>query len=108
VEPTLSDDEATTLLGMSALVDRAGYAPPDAAWTPTYDLNIGAAEGWRWKAAAVAGKVDFSADGGSYQRSQQHAMCLAQAQAYARKVAVALPVVSTLVDEAAEQAADWV
>lgn len=45
-------------------------------WIPTYDLNAAAADVWQEKGAMVAPDHDFSADGGSYQRSQTytHAM----------------------------------
>lgn len=39
-------------------------------WIPTYDLNAAAAEIWDQKAGAIAGNFDFTADGGSYHRSQ--------------------------------------
>lgn len=39
-------------------------------WIPTYDLNAAAADIWTEKGAAVAACYDFSADGGSYNRSQ--------------------------------------
>ena len=50
------------------------------AWVPTYDLHAAAADVWNEKAAALAHLYDFSADGGSYSRSQG----VAQAQAQAR------------------------
>lgn len=39
-------------------------------WIPTYDLNAAAADIWDEKASAIAGDFDFTADGGSYHRSQ--------------------------------------
>ena len=39
-------------------------------WIPTYDLNAAAADIWGEKAAAITGDFDFSADGGTYNRSQ--------------------------------------
>jgi hypothetical protein len=60
------------------------------SWEPTYDLNSAAAEGWRWKAAIVAGQFDYSINAGpsqqSFQRSSKHAHCIAMAQAYQAKV----------------------
>ena len=50
------------------------------AWVQTYDLHAAAADVWNEKAAALAHLYDFSADGGSYTRSQR----VAQAQAQAR------------------------
>ena len=42
----------------------------NSAWTATYDLNSAAAEIWLEKAAALATAYDFTADGGSFSRSQ--------------------------------------
>lgn len=98
-EPVLSDDEVSTLLALSAVADAGGLPPSHEAWTPTYQLARGAAEGWRWKAAKVADQFDFSSEERSrYQRSQVHAHCLAQARAYARQVFVSAVVPGAVVD----------
>jgi len=55
VDPTLSPAEIATLLTMSKIADVYGLFPTDSGWTPTFNLNIGAAEGWRWKAAKADG-----------------------------------------------------
>jgi len=55
--------ESTSIFG--AMMDN-----PD--WTPTYDLHSAAAAIWEEKAAAYAPKFDFTADGASYSRDQQH------------------------------------
>lgn len=52
----------------------------NTAWVLTYDMHAAAADVWNEKAAALAHLYDFSADGGSYSRSQG----VAQAQAQAR------------------------
>lgn len=58
--------------------------PPTATanddWIPTYDLNAAAADLWEQKAASLAANFDFSADGGSYQRSQAYEMAMKQAR----------------------------
>ncbi|HEY8818405.1 MAG TPA: hypothetical protein VIM25_06260 [Candidatus Limnocylindrales bacterium] len=56
------------------------------SWAPTYDLNAAAAEGWRWKAALVAGLFDFKTDQQDFSRSQMSDMCLAMAAMYAKRV----------------------
>ncbi len=84
--PVLSDAQLTELLALSRLADSAGEAPLSALWLPSYDLNRGAAEGWRWKAAAVTGAYDFTADGATYNRSQMREACEKQAAQYARRV----------------------
>ena len=56
-----------------------------APWTPTFDVNAAAAEGWRWKAAKAAAWIDFTADGASFKQSQVVEQCLKQAQSFAKK-----------------------
>ncbi len=51
-------------------------------WVPTYDLNAAAEEIWTEKAAAIAARHDFSADGASYSRSQAYAHYTRQASIY--------------------------
>lgn len=84
-DPELSTDEVTSLLSMSALADAYGYAPSDVAWTPTYNLYRGAAEGWRWKAAKCANRTNVSADGTSIQEATLFEHCLAQVEHYAKR-----------------------
>lgn len=62
------------------------------SWTPTYDLNAAAAEGWRWKAAKVAGEFDFNTDQQDFSRSQKHAACLAMAEHYQKRVSGSIKV----------------
>lgn len=52
-------------------------------WVPTWDLNYAAAEGWRRKAAKVAGSYDFSSGGDAFSRSQMVEACLSMAKMYA-------------------------
>lgn len=47
-------------------------------WTATYDLHAAAAAIWEEKAGSLAPKFDFSADGGSYDRSQMHQHAMQQ------------------------------
>jgi len=52
----------------------ASTSPPtqdeNEDWISTYDLNAAAADVWDERAGTVAQDFDFSADGGSYSRSQ--------------------------------------
>ena len=92
-EPTVttySDETLTDIIETYPTVDENGEAPrvpstltpgammvnPD--WTETYDLHAAAGSVWEEKAGAQAGKFDFSADGGSYSRSQANAMMMRQ------------------------------
>lgn len=84
--PTLSDGELNTLLDMHQVADSAGVAPGATDYVPTYDFNRAAAEGWRWKAARVAGQFDFNADGATYNRSQKLDMCEKMIRQYQRRI----------------------
>lgn len=90
---TYSDAALTAYIERYPLMDARGQeaftwdvstVPPshlaNTAWVPTYDLHAAAADVWQEKAAALAHLYDFSADGGSYTRSQR----VAQAQQQAR------------------------
>lgn len=95
-EPTLSSTEVSMLLELAQRADVDGFAPSHDDWTPTYDLNAAAAEGWRWKAAKVAGKFDVSTDGQAVSRSQMVAHCQQMADQYRRKIVQQIPVYGTL------------
>ena len=68
--------------------DSAGVYPTDedgvanSDWVETYDLNAAAADVWTEKAAAVAVNYDFTADGGSFARSQGAAGAMKMASYY--------------------------
>lgn len=66
------------------------------SWSPTYDLNAAAAEGWRWKAAKVAGEFDFSTDQQTFDRTGKHAQCLAMAEHYQKRVSGSIRVKGSL------------
>lgn len=83
--PALSTDDLDALLAMTAIPDPAGRLPQDTAWVSTWDLDRAAAEGWRWKAARVAGDFTFSADDASYSKGDVMAKCLAMADQYAAR-----------------------
>ncbi len=95
-EPVLSWEDIDDLLAMSRMVDANGLAPTDAAWTPTYDLNRGAAEGWRRKAGKLAMRFDFNADGATFNRSQAVVHCERMAEQYRRRIITSIPVTGTL------------
>lgn len=88
-EPTTTNGYTDTVLSETIerypVADSAGEFPTNengnanSQWTPTYDLNSAAAEVWMEKAAALAAAYDFSADGGSFSRSQM----ITQAQSMA-------------------------
>lgn len=67
---TYSDADIQAVIETYPLTDADGFAPDQDNWTATYDLNAAAAEIWDEKGAAIAHLHDFSADGGTYHRSQ--------------------------------------
>lgn len=74
--PTLAPERVGDLVDRFAMADRYGVRPTDDGWEPTWNLNAAAAEGWRLKAAKVAGDFSFSADGASYSKADVLAHCL--------------------------------
>lgn len=102
VDPTLSDDEITTLLANASVVDSTGLAPTHDDWTATYDLNRAAAAGWRLKAGKAANRFSFGSDVNRFDRKQIHDNCLAMAKEYSRKIGGAVTVpgqLSTALDD---------
>lgn len=85
-EPPLDEENVDDLLDLCRRMDAAGNAPSAAGWEATWDLNMGAAEGWRRKAGLVAGRFSFSADGQAFQRQQAFEHCLDMARMYAARV----------------------
>jgi hypothetical protein len=92
---TYSDDDLTIMVEKYPMIDELGQDPyyytflgtvPTKAimqgWIPTYNLNMAAADVWEHKAAQVAGKYDFSADGGQYSRSQAYNQAMQMAKYY--------------------------
>lgn len=88
--PTLDAEQVEALLDYARRIDSSGIAPTATGWTATFDLNSAAAEGWRWKAAKVAGEFNFGADGQTFDRSQMSEMCLGMADRYQRRVLVSV------------------
>lgn len=66
--PALSAESVGRLLDDFRVRDRDGNLVTDAGYVETWNLNAAAAEGWRRKAALVAGDFTFSADDASYSK----------------------------------------
>jgi hypothetical protein len=90
-EPVLSEDDLDDLIDAAARPDADGLYRNDAAWTPTWDLNAAAAEGWARKSSKAANKFNFSEDGQRFDRAQIYAHCAAQQKMYADKAMGSLP-----------------
>lgn len=67
---TYEDDVLSATLARYTLPDAAGKADGETGYVPTFDFHAAAADVWSEKAAAAAGQYDFTADGGSFHRSQ--------------------------------------
>ena len=84
-DPVLSDDDMDDLLSIAARPDTAGLTRADDNWTPTWDLNAAAAEGWLRKASKAVSRFSFSEDGQRFERAQIYAHCIRQHEMYSRK-----------------------
>lgn len=72
-----------------------GYVWQEAGitnYTPTYDLDLAAADGWMQKAAMSADSYNISDNGLSLSRDQIYSHCQAQAKYWRRKVQETIPV----------------
>lgn len=82
---TYTDAELVRIIEQFPLVDADGLEPDEDDWEATYDVNAAAAHVWGRKAAALVGLYDFSADGGTFNRSQAAKEMRAQARFYAAR-----------------------
>lgn len=83
--PTLDAIEVGQLLDRARRADSSGLAPSDANWTPTWNLDAAAAEGWRWKAGKVAGAYTFGDAGATFSRSDMVKACMDMAKTYSSR-----------------------
>lgn len=65
-----------------------GQYPPVFITGKSYDINLAAAVLWELRAGLLATAYDFTADGQSFHRSQQMAMCLKMAGVFRAKARV--------------------
>lgn len=98
--PTLDDEDLDSLMTYARTTDRYGALPTEDGWTPTFRLARAALEGWRWKAAKVAGDFDSSSDGASYSRSQKLDHCERMIKMYARKAGTSMMPVTAGTEDA--------
>lgn len=90
-DPVLGDSDLDALVAFAARPDPTGRGPNDAGWDPTYALGAGAAEGWRWKAGRVTGRVDIQGDDTRLDRSQLFGHCMRMAERYDRQAWATVP-----------------
>ena len=82
-DPVYSPDSVVAAyITRYSLIDAHGRAPGATDWVATYDLHAAAADILEERAAALAVEFDFSADGASYQRSQQYEKLMQQCRFY--------------------------
>ena len=84
-EPELTETEVGELLERSGVVDAAGVAPSDDNWTPTYDLNSAAFEGWMIKAGRASELIEVDPPGSGILTSRVFENCLAMARIYSKR-----------------------
>lgn len=87
-EPALTEDDLDELLVGASLMDANGLAPLNEEWTPTYDLNAAAAQGWLIKAARAASLTDEPTAGIVTSRVFENCRAMARIYAGKRKVSV--------------------
>lgn len=78
VEPVWPLTSAGTVTSGAATFREAGAAP----WLGAWDMNVAAAEGWRWKAGAVSSEFDFRSDVSAFSRNQMFKAFMELAQLY--------------------------
>lgn len=94
-DPALDSDQLADITAFARRPDADGNVYGDTAWTPTYDIDAAAAEGWRRKAGLAAARFSFAADGQRFDRAQIYAHCIQQADFYARRSMGSIPTSTT-------------
>ena len=97
-----TDDIIRETIALHPLVDRNDAEPfytcpfsISTEWVPTWDLYAAAADIWTEKAAAVACKISFDADGVDIKRSDLHTHYMRQAMfCMSRRVATSIRLVA--------------
>lgn len=84
LEPVLTDADLDDLLLRARRTDSAGLAPTDASWTPTYDVESAASEGWLIRAGRAADAIDFGEDGQRFNASKVFDQSMAMHRHYRR------------------------
>jgi hypothetical protein len=87
-EPILADEDVDELLAIYAKADMSGIPPdPDNEdWSPSFDLNAAAAEGWRWKAAKASEMIAADLDGAKLSAEQLFEHCERMIGVYSKRV----------------------
>ena len=86
VEPEWSDTKRLPPFMVGVLDDQVRWTYAGTEWSPSWDLNAAAADGWRIKAGKVAGRYNFTTDGQQFARAQMIAHCRMMERMYRRKV----------------------
>ena len=108
---TYSDALLSSYIEKYPHLDEWGESPLDAYgwantnWTPTYDLNAAAADIWEEKAVQVISKFDFSANGGTYNQSQQYEQMMKQARYHRSR---RMPSTMMAVKYPPEETSEWI
>ncbi len=92
VAPTLTDAEIDELLVPCCLKDNEGLAPSDPSWTPTYDLDLAAANGWLIKAGRASQMVEVDAPSSGIFTSKVFDNCRAMARIYRARIRMSVSV----------------
>lgn len=89
-DPLLSSEEVDDLILRARCMDASGLLPSSDSWSPTWDLDYGAAEGWLLKAGKAAEQFNFAEDSQRFDRSQKHSQCLAMEARYRNRVSASV------------------
>ena len=85
-EPKLTESDLELLLAEFRRPDGEGRPPTDLNWTPAYDFNSAAAEGWRWKAARASELTAVDLDGTKLSAEQIFDHCVSMISLYSKRV----------------------
>lgn len=86
-QPSWPDQDGLQPHRATVYDDNLVWLDVGTTWTPTYDLNAGAAHGWGIKAGKAAPRFNFTTDGQTFNRREIYANCLSEERRYRRRIA---------------------
>jgi hypothetical protein len=98
-EPILATTDIDDLVAQAKRPDSAGLAPSDPSWTPTWNLDSAAAEGWLWKAGKASPNYSFGIDASRDMQSDVFAHCMTMHEHYKQSSSSGSAKVESMIDD---------
>lgn len=91
-EPALSPEDLNDVLSQAKRADVYGRPPTDENWSPSWEIDWAAAEGWEMKAALAASKNQTITDGRGTASSYLYLNCVRMAEKFRERILSSAPI----------------